>query len=205
MTDTNARLAALESENHDLRNRLAALETERQPKKPAPPRRVEEDRPLITTFPTTAHLRHLPSEPEAVALLKIVTARYPALKFRNADGEHESFRCALAFVTSLTKTSAPTTKYALSWWVDAGMQWCRENGVQGVIRGLLPAVIATGDIKFTLDDYSAQWLDPYRASGRLVDPSAWRKVLSGGDLLVPTKIDVFVDHSVGMRRVQSVW
>jgi hypothetical protein len=201
--NTEQRIAALESENHDLRNRLA-VEAGQQPKK-VPPRRVEEDRPLITTFPTTAHLRHLPNAAEAAALLRIVTARFPTLKFRNATGELESFRCALAYVTSLTKTSAPTTKFAASWHVDAGQQWCRENGVQGIIRGLLPAIIGSGDISYSLDDPSAVWFDPYRSSGRSVDAQKWRQLLNGGDLLPPTKLNVFIDHSIGLQRTQSAW
>jgi hypothetical protein len=197
---TEQRLAALEAENHDLRNRLAALE----PKKPAPPRQKDEG-VRITTISTAAHLRHLPDAAEAAALLKIVTARFPALKFRNATGELESFRAALAYVTSLTKTSAPTTKYAASWFVDVGMQWARENGVQGVIRGLLPAIIGSNDIAYSLDDYSAIWLDPYRASGRAVDAQKWRQLLNGGDLLAPTKLNAFIDHSIGLQRTQSTW
>src|SRR4029077_18727320 len=97
------------------------------------------------------------------------------------------------------------TKFAASWWLDYAQQWCRDAGVQGLIRSFLPAVIATGDVQFSFDDRSAFWLDPYRASGRLVDPSAWRRILSGGDLLPPTKIDVFMDHSIGLQRVQSAW
>jgi hypothetical protein len=52
---------------------------------------------------------------------------------------------------------------------------------------------------------STYWLDPYRSSGRVVDASAWRKILGGGDLLVPTKLDVFIDRSIGLRHVQSAW
>jgi hypothetical protein len=108
----------------------------------------------------------LPSESEAVALLKIVLARYPVLKFRNTDGELDSFRGALAYICSLTKMPVPITKYAASWWIDAAQQWCRENGVQGVVRSLLPAIIATGDVQYSFDDRSAIWLDPYRERPR---------------------------------------
>jgi hypothetical protein len=202
---TEQRIAALEVENHSLKNRIMVLEAGQQPKKPAPPRRVEEDRPLVTVLSTAAHLRHLPDAAEAAALLRIVAARFPTLKFRNADGELESFRCALAYVTSLTKTSAPITKFAPSWWVDAGQQWCRENGVQGVIRGLLPAIIGCGDVAYSLDDSAAFWLDPFRTSGRTVDASAWKRILSGGDLIAPTKLNVFVDHSVGHVHQWRTW
>jgi hypothetical protein len=122
-----------------------------------------------------------------------------------ASGELESFRAAFAFVCSLTKTAAPVTKYAPSWWVDYAQQWARAANVPGLIRGLLPSIIATGDAQFTFDDPSAHWLDPYRTSGRVVDPSAWRKILSGGDLLVPTKLNVIMHNSIGMQRTQSVW
>ena len=166
MTDTNARLAALEAENHALRNRLSVLEAG-QPKKSAPP--PPDDGVKIFVALPVAHPRQLPDVAEAAALHKIVVARFPALKFHNASGELEFFRAAFAFICSLTKTAAPVTKYAPSWWVDYAQQWCRDANVPGVIRSLLPAVVATGDIQFTFDDRSAFWLDPYRASGRAVD------------------------------------
>jgi hypothetical protein len=191
---TRTELAAAQAE-------LAALKAPKAARVAPPP----EEGVRITTFPTAAHLKHLPDAAEAAALLKIVTARFPSLQFRNATGELESFRAAFAYICSLTKTSAPTTKYAASWWVDAGQQWTRENGVQGIVRGLLPAIIATADAQFCLESNSTYWLDPYRSSGRLVDPSAWRQLLNGGDLIVPTKITPFMDNSIGLQRVQTVW
>jgi hypothetical protein len=107
----------------------------------------------------------------------------------------------------LTKTAAPVTKFAPSWWIDYAQQWARDSGVQGVIRSLLPAIIASGDVQYSFDDRSAFWLDPYRASGRVVDaqghvwefgltpphyggkpasPDAWRKVLDTGNALLPS-------------------
>jgi hypothetical protein len=196
----------------NIQDRIAALELELAELKKAagktpipPPHRVEEDRPLVTLFPSTVHFRHLPSEAEAVSLLKIVVARFPALKFKSIDDELENFRCAFAYVTSLTKTSAPTKKYSLGWWNDAATQWCRENGVQGVVRSLLPAIVGSGDVQYSFDDPAAVWLDPYRTSGRVVDASAWRKTLGGGDLLVPTKLNTFMDYSIGHVRTQSAW
>jgi hypothetical protein len=44
-----------------------------------------------------AHPKHLPNDDECRALLKIVTARYPQLKFQNAVDEFESFKAAFAF------------------------------------------------------------------------------------------------------------
>jgi hypothetical protein len=57
-------------------------------------------------------------------------------------------------------------KVRASWRIDAAQQWCRENGVQGVVRSLLPAIIATGDVQYSFDDRSALWLDPYCARPR---------------------------------------
>jgi hypothetical protein len=103
------------------------------------------------------------------------------------------------------KESARRTDRA-AWWVDQAQEWARAAGVQGVIRSLLPAIIATGDIQFTLDDYAAIWLDPYRASGRAVDAQAWRKILNGsGDLITPTPIKTMVDGSIGHVPVQATW
>jgi hypothetical protein len=62
-----------------------------------------------------------------------------------------------------------------STFLDYAQQWARDANVSGVIRSLLPAVIACGDVQYSFDDRSAFWLDPYRASGRAVDASAWRK------------------------------
>jgi hypothetical protein len=80
------------------------------------------------------------------------------------QSKFESFKAAFAFIRSLTKTAAAVTKYAASWWVDSAQQWCRDFGVQGVIRSLLPAIGACGDVQYSLDDRSAFWLDSYRAS-----------------------------------------
>jgi hypothetical protein len=200
---TEQRLAALEAENHDLRNRLAVLEGGRQPKKPAPP--PDDEGVKISVMLPVAHPKHLPSDDEYRALLKIVTSRYPQLKFQNADDEFESFCASFQFICSLTKTAQPVTKFAASWWLDYGQQWCRDAGVQGLIRSFLPAIIATGDVQYCLESNSTYWLDPFRGSGRAVDASAWRKIMNGGDLLAPTALNVFVDHSIGHVRVQNVW
>jgi hypothetical protein len=117
----------------------------------------------------------------------------------------ESFRTSFRFILTLTKTAAPVTKFAPSWWIDYAQQWARDAGVPGVIRSLLPAVVTSGDIQYSFDDRSAFWLDPYRSSGRVVDAQAWRKLLNGGDLIAPTKLNTFVDHSIGLQRSQSVW
>ena len=120
------------------------------------------------------------------------------------QSKFESFKAAFAFIRSLTKTAAAVTKYAASWWVDSAQQWCRDFGVQGVIRSLLPAIGACGDVQYSLDDRSAFWLDSYRASGRAVDAQAWRKILNGSvDLIALMKVDVFVDHTIGLQRVQA--
>jgi hypothetical protein len=103
------------------------------------------------------------------------------------------------------KTAQPVTKYAASWWLDYAQQWCRDAGVPGLIRSFLPAIVATGDVQFCLDSNSTYWLDPFRASGRVVDAQAWRKILGGGDLLAPTKLNAFIDHSIGLQRTQSTW
>jgi hypothetical protein len=137
--------------------------------------------------------------------LRIVTGRYPQLKWKytawlTPDEELESFRAAFAFVCSLTKTEKPTTGYAASWWLDTAQAWCRQMGVQGVIRSLPPAIIATGDVSYSMDDFTAVWLDPYRRS-RPVDDTAWRKLLNGGDLLAPTRLEKFCDYSIGKVNV----
>jgi hypothetical protein len=108
------------------------------------------------------------------------------IKFQNAVDEFESFKAAFAYICSLTKTAAPTTRYSASWWIDNAQQWCRDANVPGVIRSLPPAIIAIGDISYTFDDRSAFWLHPYRASGRVVDSQGWRKILNGADLIAPT-------------------
>ena len=192
------RLTAIEA-------RLAAIEAALPPAKKAPAPRQEDDGVKIFVSLPAANSKHLPNEDEARALLKIVTARYPQLKFRNADEELESFCASFPFICSLTKTAAPISKYSISWWIDTAQTWCRAANVSGAVRALLPAVIATADCQYSFDDRSAFWLDPYRSSGRVVDPTAWRKILNGGDLLVPTKINVPLDHSIGLQRMQATW
>src|SRR4029077_1013076 len=58
--------------------------------------------------------------------------RFPQLKWKYStwltpDDELESFRAAFAFICSLTKTEKPVTRYALSWWIDTGRQWCQPR------------------------------------------------------------------------------
>jgi hypothetical protein len=205
---TESRIAELEAQVAATQTQLVATQAElaalKAPKaaRPAPP---PDDGVKISVMLPVAHPKHLPTDDEYRSLHRIVAARYPALKFRNnADDEFDSFRASFQFICSLTKTAAPVTKYAPSWWIDYAQQWCRDANVPGLIRSLLPAVIACADVQYTFDDRSAFWLDPFRASGRLVDPSAWRKILGGGDLIVPTKLNVFIDHSIGLVRVQGV-
>jgi hypothetical protein len=147
----------------------------------------------------------LPSESEAVALLKIVLARYPVLKFRNTDGELDSFRGALAYICSLTKMPAPITKYA-----QVGGSTRRSSGVGRTVCGVWFEVCcrrssqpATCNIRSTT---AAPFGSTPTARGRAVDAQAWRKVLDGsGDLIAPTKLDVFVERSIGLQRVQVAW
>jgi hypothetical protein len=72
--------------------RLAALEAALPPtKKSVAPRLVEDDGVKIFVSLPAAHPKHLPNDDECCALLRIVTARFPVLKFRNADEELEAF------------------------------------------------------------------------------------------------------------------
>jgi hypothetical protein len=202
--DTNARLAALERENAELRERLSRLEN--PPPKVAPPRREEDRVRILNLMPGIS--ANMPDEDESRALLKIVHARHPRLKckydrFLTPDDEHESFRAALAYVFSLTKTEKPTTAYSHSWWISEAKQWCQQVGVYGNILSLMPAIIATGDVNYSMDDFDAVWLHPYR-SGKTVDDQKWCKVLNGGDLIAPTtRIEKFVDHSIGVIKVHD--
>jgi hypothetical protein len=198
-------MSNLQAEIDALRARVAELEAARPPAKKSAVPRPEDEGARITTFLPITNPKHLPTGDEFRSLLRVVTARYPRLKFGPEQDELESFRAALQFVVTLTKTAAPVTKFAPSWWIDYAQQWARDSGVQGVIRSLLPAIIACGDVQFSFDDRSAIWLDPFRSTGRAVDPSAWRKILGGGDLITPTKLNVIVDNSIGMQRVQSAW
>ena len=127
------RLTAIEA-------RLAAIEAALPPAKKAPAPRQEDDGVKTFVSLPAANSKHLPNEDEARALLKIVTARYPQLKFRNADEELESFCASFPFICSLTKTAAPISKYSISWWIDTAQTWCRAANVSGAVRALLPAV-----------------------------------------------------------------
>jgi hypothetical protein len=205
-TDMNSRLLALETDNQELRARLVALEAAQPPAKKSIAPHREDEGARVSVFLPMANPKHLPTEDEARALLKIVTARYPKLKFRTADDELESFRAGFAFVCSRTKVASPIKKFAASWWIDTAQQWCRTAGVQGAVRSLAAPIIASADIPFTLDDFSTFWLDPHGVVGRAVDAQAWRKILNGsGDLVAPTKLDVFVDQSIGLQRVHAAW
>jgi hypothetical protein len=205
--DTNVRLAKLEQENTELRERLARLENpaprvEEPAPKVAPPPRDDGGARVITIIPLSANL---PSEDESRALLKIVRVRFPQLKCQYSrwltpDDELNGFRAAFAYICSLTITEKPTVKFAGSWWIEEAREYCRKASVQGRILSLTPAIIATASVPFSMDDFDAIWLNPYRG-GKPVDDQAWRKLLAGGDLLAPTRIEKLTDHSIGYRRV----
>ena len=112
------RLTAIEA-------RLAAIEAALPPAKKHP-RRARKMMASRFRLAARRNSKHLPNEDEARALLKIVTARYPQLKFRNADEELESFCASFPFICSLTKTAAPISKYSISWWIDTAPTWCRS-------------------------------------------------------------------------------
>jgi hypothetical protein len=78
----------------------------------------------------------------------------------------------------------------------------RNTGFHGVIRSLLPAIVAINDVRYTLNSSCTIWLGPYRR-GKPVDALAWKKILAGADLIVPTKIDRILDNSIGFRRMQA--
>jgi hypothetical protein len=205
ITTTQRELAAAQAE-------LAALKGAGKPARVVSPPPADEGVRISVLVPGVNN--HLPSLDECRALHKIIVARHPRLdtfaseRWRKDDDHFalEGFRAAFAYVLSLTQTEQPTTKFAMSWWIDGAQEWARTASVSGLIRSLLPSIVATGSVPFSFDGSANIWLDPYRVRGKPVDQSGWKRILSGsGDLLPPTKLNVFMDHSIGHVRTQSAW
>ncbi|HWK96216.1 MAG TPA: hypothetical protein VNR39_12420 [Pseudolabrys sp.] len=134
----------------------------------------------------------LPSAEDREALKKIIFAVHPGLKpqegrfaDRNMDEFDESFKVAMQWLA--IKGRGPLdNKHYFSWWVDDMNQWATRTlkcaSVYG--SGLAAALLAWGDVDFTLPLGSQLGLAPYGWR----DPpheAGWRKVLSLGQLRAP--------------------
>ena len=189
MAELQARLAACEQENTELKQQNEWL------------------RGQLSLFDATFGIKEaLPSEAEAAALLRIVTSRYPHMRELNTSEQDQvaNFKCALAYVWSLTKTTEPVTKFSGSWWLSEAQMWCSNSRIPGRPRTLLPALIVS-DVPFYLD-HSSLFVDPYRSRGSAIDRDVWRRLLSGGDIKAALPIKAKVDDgSIGFRRQIPSW
>jgi hypothetical protein len=185
MTETLARLEDLKKQNAELEGRVAWLESQ------------------LEIFDVTFAIKKaLPSSEEAAKLLRLVVSRYPHMREQNTSERDQvaNFKCALAFVWSLTVTKEPTKTFSGSWWTSEAEKWCYNSRIAGRPRTLLPAIIVS-DVPFHLD-HSSLFLDPYRSKGTAIDRQAWRRLLNGGELrqAIPIKQTVD-DRSIGYRKV----
>jgi hypothetical protein len=163
------------------------------------------DNQLAMFDPIYSIRRELPSDEEAASLLRIVCGRYVHMREQNTSAADQvaNFKCALAFVWSLTVTKQPTIAYSGPWWTGAAATWCSNARLSGTPRTLLPALIVS-DVPYVLD-HSILFVDPFRSKGTAVDRGAWRKLLPGGDLRAATPINKIDDRSIGAVKVGGAW
>jgi len=148
------------------------------------------------------------------SLLRLIGGRFPRFKsepsnerWRDLDEQRElkAFRASLAFVLSLKRTVEPVVKYSASWWVDQAQEFARRAGLPSanMIGSILPAIIATASVPFTLDSNSTVWLG---YSGSTIDPAGWKRALSGSLLEpVPAQRPPFQHQVVRVGQEPRIW
>jgi len=186
LTKQSDKIAALEFQNEQLRNRIAALEA-RVPPEPKPL--------MLEDLKVVGHRRPdlpkpnedwMPSDSELKQLGRLVHQRFPYLVDFNQNWLRQ-FRLAFLALGYFCRTERPNKD---SWgsWVG---QWLEDRrfGSDGIGRGpFLAAVAASGDIPFSgFDERDAlRGILPMAGiaahGGVAADRSAWKRVLSSGKL-----------------------
>jgi hypothetical protein len=202
MNETMHRLDKLETELADIKARLAKIEPKAEPARAAEPPaqqvrilQIPESPPII-----------LPSQIERQRLRDIVLDFYPQLYPTSDDPDDfvADFNLAFDRIAAAYRTDEPG-KYSVGWWTDECRDWGQLRGRGRGIRGgaFIAAVVAAGDVKFTIPDNAGNvwtmWLAPYGGGRRAT--LAWREVLNG-HLLQPAQ--KFPQDFLGIQRVTGI-
>jgi hypothetical protein len=185
------RLAALEFENSQLRNRIAALEA-RMP--PEPKNLTLDDLTVIGGRPSLPKPDEswLPSWQECATLAIIVEKKYPELVIRSDDWV-VVFRRALLALSHIGRANEPNHRYAWSSFKNRCCEWLADRHLDNDLDygPFLAAVAASGDIPFS--GFAARdclagiqpslGLAVAHESGKEADLAAWKRVLSSGKLI----------------------
>jgi hypothetical protein len=151
MTDIERRLKALEIENRALRQQIDAMQVPASSKvTPLPPS------PVRISSPPLAKIE-LPTDDEYRRLLAIVLDRYPILKPRADSSDYAAqFRAAFIRLAHCGRRDVVDHKRGLSFWLDDCREFCDRHRIHpSWINGapFTAAVIAHGDIRYTVEDW----------------------------------------------------
>lgn len=146
-----ARLAALEAENGELRAEINLLRP-----RPAPEPRPSDDEGIvrITTLAPTAPGFIMPPDDEMVRLREIVLQHYPLLAPHGKEDEadfHQAFVISFKALGFMSRAAAPDYSRDPCFWVDHASEVIGRLGIAGTLS-LAPftaALVAHGDIAHT--------------------------------------------------------
>ena len=186
--DTKAIIAKQARRIDVLEIAVAELQGKSAKRVPAP---VIDEGAKITYLP--AFSGPVPTDSEFDQLLKVVTDRFSMLRFEPAStrfaaddlrDDRDGFVAAFKWVQTLGRTELITTKFAPTYWVDKAELYRRNRELPGTCRrgSLLAAVIATGDVAYSIDQYPhvfAVGLNVLGAAGKPASADGWSRVLAG--------------------------
>jgi hypothetical protein len=180
MTD---RIGALELQINALNAELQALKVG----KPAPVPAVRDEGARVVPL-LTERTDGLPSLKEMTRLYEIVKhlAPWPLDVRYDADRPLRGFISCFRWLANKNRMPQPNPKFALSFWADDCKNWLRDRSsmVSDIsTTTLVLAVYAAGDICYTPANSALghTWeIGVSEHAGRPADPTAWRRVLTGG-------------------------
>ena len=131
----------------------------------------------------------LPTPDEFHRLLHVVLDHYPILRPREETEDFRAqFRAAFIRLAHCGRRDKIDKDRGLGWWVDDCQQWCREHKVNPTWVGGAPfaaAVIASGDVKFVIDDWPHGFCVALQFGGGGIEPRDWWRRALAGTLLEP--------------------
>jgi hypothetical protein len=197
----------------NVQDRIAALELElaelkkaagKTPVPPPPPK--DEGVRIVLVEERTSFVR--PTLGELRKLYEIVCGKYPQFRPRSsparfADQEEEEFFAGFEWpferLGHIGRAGAPDTRRYIGHWVEETKDWLRLHRPAhrgNVGGGFLAAVIAHGDVPYTIGDADrgVVWSIGVTPFGGKLATDAWRRVLDG-QLLAPTPERRFAEPS----------
>jgi hypothetical protein len=171
-------------------------------------RENEKLRSQLVMWDPNFHLKaSLPNVDEAAQLFQMITRKYPQMR-SPTDSERdqiEGLRAAMAYGFSMSKTTAPNSRYDGDFWIARATEFANSSRMSAPrIRSVLIGVIACNDIPFCVSNNDL-YLDTL-GRGAPIDRSKWKLLLRGDPLPEPAKVpEKMFDGGIGFVKVQGVW